>query len=127
MRRTTRNGNGDGYVWFPDVRVVLNKDFQLMCVVSDKIVPLPVVILHPDCTLSESGLLRSHRTKDGTWARIVVLEGALTYRILEPAIEEMVLTPERHGVVEPMIRHEVVPGPGVRFYVEFYGVERGRK
>jgi len=35
-----------------------------------------------------------------------------------------VLTPERHGVVEPMIRHEVVPGPGVRFYVEFYEVDR---
>ena len=70
-----------------------------------------------------SGLLRSHRTKDGTWAKIVVLEGALTYRILEPVIEEVVLTPERHGVVEPTIRHEVVPGPGVRFYVEFYGVE----
>jgi tellurite resistance-related uncharacterized protein len=71
-----------------------------------------------------SGLLRSHRTKDGTWAKIVVIEGGLTYRTLEPTIEEVVLTPERHGVVEPMIRHEVVPGPGARFYVEFYRVER---
>jgi tellurite resistance-related uncharacterized protein len=72
-----------------------------------------------------SGLLRIHSTKDGTWAKIVVLEGSLTYRILEPAIEEVVLTPECHGVVEPTIRHEVVPSPGVRFYVEFYAVERG--
>jgi len=76
------------------------------------------------CSSVPSGLLRSHRTKDGTWAKIVVIEGALTYRILEPALEEVVLTPERHGVVEPMIRHEVVPGPGVRFYVEFYEVDR---
>lgn len=67
-----------------------------------------------------SGLLRSHRTKDGTWAKIVVIEGELTYRILEPTLEEVVLTPDRHGVVEPTIRHEVVPAPGVRFYVEFY-------
>jgi tellurite resistance-related uncharacterized protein len=70
-----------------------------------------------------NGLLRSHRTKPGTWAKIVVLEGALTYRILEPAVEEVVLTPERYGVVEPEVRHEVVPRPGVRFYVEFYGVD----
>ncbi len=70
-----------------------------------------------------SGLLRSHTTKEGAWAKIVVLEGALTYRILEPATEEVVLTPENHGVVEPTVRHEVVPHPGVRFYVEFYRLE----
>jgi tellurite resistance-related uncharacterized protein len=74
-----------------------------------------------------SGLLRSHSTKDGTWAKIVVLEGALTYRILEPTIEELVLVPGSPGVVEPTIRHEVVPEPGVRFYVEFYEVARGPK
>lgn len=70
-----------------------------------------------------SGLLRSHTTKEGAWAKIVVLEGALTYRILDPAVEEVVLTPERQGVVEPTIRHEVVPHPGVRFYVEFHRIE----
>ena len=31
-----------------------------------------------------ANLLRSHRTKAGTWAKIVVLEGRLLYRILEP-------------------------------------------
>ena len=29
-------------------------------------------------------LLGSHRTKAGTWAGIVVLEGRLRYRVLEP-------------------------------------------
>ena len=67
-----------------------------------------------------AALLRSHRTKEGAWAKIVVLQGALTYRILEPAVEEVLLTPERHGVVEPTIAHEVVPHLGVRFYVEFH-------
>ena len=54
---------------------------------------------------------------------IVVLEGKLTYRILEPTIEEVLLSPQRAGVIEPTIPHEVVPQPGVRFYVEFYRVE----
>jgi len=67
-----------------------------------------------------SGLLHSHSTKEGTWGKIVVLEGTLTYRILEPKLEEIVLSPERCGVIEPTIRHEVVPDSAVRFYVEFY-------
>lgn len=67
-----------------------------------------------------AGLLRSHSTKAGTWGVIVVLEGALTYRILEPAVEEVRLDLSTRGIVEPTVRHEVVPEPGVRFYVEFY-------
>lgn len=66
------------------------------------------------------GLLHGHTTPAGVWATIVVLEGSLTYRILEPVAEETELSPDRHGVVEPTVRHEVVPTPGVRFYVEFY-------
>ena len=67
-----------------------------------------------------AGLLRSHDTEDGVWGKIVVLEGTVLYRILEPEIEEILLSPGRFGVVEPTVRHEVVPFPGVRFYVEFY-------
>jgi tellurite resistance-related uncharacterized protein len=67
-----------------------------------------------------AGLLRSHDTKDGVWGKIVVLEGSLLYRILEPKVEEIVLSPNRYGVVEPTVRHEVVPSAGVRFYVEFH-------
>lgn len=67
-----------------------------------------------------AGLLHSHTTKAGVWGKIVVVEGMLTYRILEPAVEELLLSPELHGVVEPTIKHEVAPQGGVRFYVEFY-------
>ena len=70
-----------------------------------------------------STLLRCHRTKEGAWGKIVVLEGALTYRILEPTVEEVLLTRENCGVIEPTIKHEVVPQGGVRFYVEFYRIE----
>jgi tellurite resistance-related uncharacterized protein len=66
------------------------------------------------------GLLRGHNTKAGVWATIVVLEGALTYRILEPQREEVRLTPGQLGIIEPTVLHEVAPEPGVRFYVEFH-------
>ena len=66
------------------------------------------------------GLLRSHQTKADTWGKIVVLEGRLVYRILEPHVEEYLLQPGCEGVVEPQVLHEVAPQGRVRFYVEFY-------
>jgi tellurite resistance-related uncharacterized protein len=69
-----------------------------------------------------AGLLRAHTTKEGTWARIVVLEGVLVYRIMPASgpIEEHTLEPGREGVVEPRVPHEVAPRGPVRFYVEFW-------
>ena len=43
-----------GYLWFDGVRV-FSEDMRLMCVVGGRVVPLPVVILHPDCTLASPG------------------------------------------------------------------------
>ena len=63
---------------------------------------------------------RSHRTKAGTWAKIVILEGRLRCRILEPVIREFELWPSRPGVVQPEVPHEVEAVGDVRFYVEFY-------
>ncbi|MCY3671656.1 MAG: DUF1971 domain-containing protein [Alphaproteobacteria bacterium] len=65
-------------------------------------------------------LLRSHRTKAGTWAKIVVLEGRLRYRVLEPEPEEFELSPETPGIVEPEVPHEIEPVGPVRFRVDFY-------
>ena len=65
-------------------------------------------------------LRTSHRTKAGTWAKIVVLEGRLRYRILEPDIREFELSPDHPGVIEPEVLHEVEAVGDVRFYVEFY-------
>mgnify|MGYP000650890149 FL=1 len=67
-----------------------------------------------------NGLLKAHKTKDGTWGKIVILEGTLRYRILEPDLEEIELSPEKFGVVEPTVLHEVEPLTDIRFYVEFY-------
>ena len=67
-----------------------------------------------------AGLLKAHQTKEGTWGKIVVLSGRLMYRILEPTLEEIELSSEVHGVVEPTVLHEVAPIGSVKFYVEFY-------
>ncbi len=69
-------------------------------------------------------LLKSHRTKAGTWAKIVIVEGRLRYRVLEPETREFDLSPDRHGVVEPQVSHEVEAVGDVRFYVEFYRRQR---
>ncbi|NGZ87168.1 DUF1971 domain-containing protein [Duganella aceris] len=69
-----------------------------------------------------AALQRSHTTAAGVWARITILEGSLLYRITDAsqATEEVLLTPELPGVVEPRIEHEVnVVGP-VRFQVDFH-------
>ena len=42
------------FVWFEDVHVMQER-LRLMCVVAGRVVPLPVVILHPDCTLAADG------------------------------------------------------------------------
>lgn len=67
-----------------------------------------------------AGLRRGHRTRSDTWGKIVVLEGLLIYRILEPEVEEIELDTERSGIIEPAVRHEVESRPGVRFYIQFY-------
>ena len=66
-----------------------------------------------------AGLLRDHRTKAGTWGRIVVLQGRLIYTIAGSPERSWVLTQERPGVIEPEVLHKVSPDGSVRFVVEF--------
>jgi tellurite resistance-related uncharacterized protein len=70
-----------------------------------------------------TGLLSDHRTKDGIWGKIRVLEGKLAYRIKDsrrPAME-FLLTPKTiPAAIEPTISHEIEPCGPVRFLVEFY-------
>jgi tellurite resistance-related uncharacterized protein len=70
-----------------------------------------------------AALLKAHKTRQGTWALIHVLEGRLAYKIVDPRRPSSidVLTPATPaGVIEPAILHEVAPLGPVRFYVEFY-------
>ena len=73
-----------------------------------------------DANTVPAGLRAQHSTKAGVWARIVVLEGSLPFRFLEPHEELVLLTPDRPGIVAPTQLHRAEPGPGVRFYVEFH-------
>ncbi len=66
------------------------------------------------------GLLKAHQTKQGVWGKIVVLEGELQYSIDSADTEVLVLSTNKHGVVEPEVFHQVKPVGKVRFYVEFY-------
>ncbi len=70
-------------------------------------------------TLPE-GLQSRHTTPTGTWAKIIIIQGTLTYRILEPELEEIELSESQPGVIEPMVPHEVKLTGEVRFYVAFY-------
>lgn len=70
-----------------------------------------------------AGLLKAHQTKEGTWGKINVTEGQLLYRILEPEFEEVLLSRELFGVIEPTILHEVKPEGKVRFHFEFFREE----
>ncbi|MRW83004.1 DUF1971 domain-containing protein [Pseudoduganella sp. FT26W] len=69
-----------------------------------------------------AAIQRGHTTAGDVWARIRILEGSLLYRITDPRVlaEEVLLTPDLPGVVEPQIEHEVqVVGP-VRFQLDFH-------
>ena len=67
------------------------------------------------------GLQKEHRTKEGVFGLIRVLEGAIALRILEPP-SEVQLTPQRPGLVLPAQPHELEVLRGVTFKlrVEFY-------
>jgi tellurite resistance-related uncharacterized protein len=74
-------------------------------------------------TTIPTGLLGDHRTKEGTWGMIRVLEGKLAYRVrdVRRTRMEFVLTPKTlPAVIEPTITHEIEPCGPVRFVVEFY-------
>lgn len=66
-----------------------------------------------------AGLLRAHTTREGAWGRLCVLEGALVYRVLEPARREITLRAGDVGRIEPQTPHEVELCGPVRFRVEF--------
>lgn len=66
------------------------------------------------------GLLKTHTTKAGTWGKICVKKGRLQYVIEQEPKEEIELSPDKYGVVEPEVPHHVKPIGEVEFFVEFY-------
>ena len=76
-----------------------------------------------DETTLPAALRREHRTKDGTWGVIRVLEGELRLVIAGDSHgggSETILTPERPGLVLPQQTHHVEPLGRMRMQVEFH-------
>lgn len=66
-----------------------------------------------------AGLRNEHRTKQGVWGVIRLLEGRVRYRTLDPP-SEMILDAVHPGLVSPDVAHSVEPLGPMRMYVEFY-------
>jgi len=71
-------------------------------------------------TTLPAGLRADHRTRAGTWARIVVEEGRVDYHVRGRV---HALCAGDAGIVEPGVPHHVVPVGEVRLHVEFWRVE----
>jgi len=69
------------------------------------------------------GILGQHRISEDVWGKVMVSEGNLTYRILEPNIEEYIIDTENFGVVAPQAAHQVEINGPVKFHIEFYHVK----
>ena len=87
---------------------------------------LPTTVAHykstPEFTQDTvpAGLQRDHTTAAGVWGKIVILDGALEYHIVEPAPSVQVLAPGIDGVVVPQMKHHLVLTGPVRFRVDFH-------
>lgn len=64
-------------------------------------------------------LRRDHTTRAGVWAKIIVLEGTLRYRVDGLDVSRD-LTPGEVGIVLPEVPHHVEPLGAARVRVEFY-------
>jgi len=71
------------------------------------------------------GLLNHHATKAGTWGKIWVLEGALTFTLNGYESVELKAGDTRH--IPPQMLHAVKANKSVRFYVEFYTQDQSKK
>jgi tellurite methyltransferase len=72
-----------------------------------------------DLTLPKA-LREDHRTKPGTWARIVVEAGRAEYHVRGRV---QILEPGAVGIVEPEVPHHLVPLGPLSVHVEFLRVE----
>jgi tellurite resistance-related uncharacterized protein len=62
-----------------------------------------------------AGLKKDHSTKTGVWAKIIVSEGILRYRVDTLSID-VELSQDRIGIVVPEVLHSVEPLDGCGFW-----------
>ena len=66
-----------------------------------------------------AALRTDHKTKDGAWGVVRVIEGEVMLTYVDP-FSEKVLTPGDFAVVEPQQAHFVTPRGPMRMQVDFY-------
>ena len=68
-----------------------------------------------------AGLLRSHSLKLGTWGRLTMLSGVLSFSVEVPTAlqKERTISPKASLSIPPELLHMVAPLGPVRFYIEF--------
>lgn len=65
-------------------------------------------------------LTTSHKVKEGTWAKVVVREGALNYILADAPERPFRVEAGSHAVIEPDVEHWVEIVGSVSFIIEFY-------
>jgi len=74
-----------------------------------------------DETTLPAALRREHRTKDGVWGVIRVLDGEVRLVLDEGSdAAGTILTPDRPGLIRPQQPHHVEPLGRMRMQVDFY-------
>ncbi len=71
-----------------------------------------------DETTLPAALRQEHRTKEGVWGIIRVIDGKL--RLFFPDGREELLDPETPGLIRPRETHRVEPAGPLRMQLEFY-------
>ncbi|WP_017671405.1 DUF1971 domain-containing protein [Blastomonas sp. AAP53] len=67
-------------------------------------------------------LRNDHRTKDGTWGLLRVIEGEVRLIFTDPR-REVLVTPDAPAPIAPLATHYVVPLGKMSMQVEFYRTE----
>jgi tellurite methyltransferase len=73
-----------------------------------------------------TGLSRTHSTKRGVWAQIVVTRGALQFFEREDDVARHIAVPGSPAIVPAELVHRVAPLGTVEFHVEFWSASRSR-
>lgn len=68
-----------------------------------------------------SALRHSHRTGEGVWAILNVIEGEVGFRMETSPLLELTLVAGTHQPIPPTVPHEVVLVGPMRLTVEFWG------
>ena len=98
---------------------------ELNCVLCDELsLPDSLVLVRRTPEFNQDsfpdGLKKDHETKKGTWGRINVVSGTLSFHCQAPVNHTMLLTSGMKAPIPPELLHYVEPQGAVSFFIEFF-------